>query len=182
MKVCKHCGDPLSEGKRPHAESCDSTCRARNSEQALKSARKPLTQRDRVLFALRDAGAHGLRSDVFLKLAIPRYAARIWELKRDGYKITSEPEQQFCRYTLVGSSASPSAGPLAGATSGESNPLVGSCDAGPPWVADAGIAGSGEAADDEPAPALAPPTPSAPARSIPSMFDADDCVDWGRAA
>lgn len=109
-RACKHCGERLPVGKRVDAEFCDSTCRARHSEETLTAARKPLTQRDRVLFALREAGGHGLRSDVFLAISISRAAARVKELRDEGHHITSEPEGQFCRYVLhdkplVGSSA-----------------------------------------------------------------------------
>lgn len=101
---CEHCGTELV-GKRQGARFCDSTCRARKSEQALRNARKPLTQRDRILFELREAGERGVHSEVFYRLHMPRFAARILELKEAGHNITSVPEGNGARYTLVGSSA-----------------------------------------------------------------------------
>lgn len=61
-----------------------------------------LTQKDTVLRVLRDSGAEGVRSDVFLSLGIPRAAARVLELRGEGYEISSTREKQFTRYCLVG--------------------------------------------------------------------------------
>lgn len=58
------------------------------------------TQKDRVLKMLRSAGKAGVRSDVFLGARIPRAAARVLELRQEGYEITAERERQFCRYKL----------------------------------------------------------------------------------
>lgn len=96
---CEHCGTELV-GRRQGARFCDSTCRARKSEQALRSARKPLTQRDRILFELREAGERGVHSEVFYRLHMPRFAARILELKEAGHNITSVPEGNGARYRL----------------------------------------------------------------------------------
>ena len=64
-----------------------------------------MTQRDRILRALELAGPKGVRSDAFIKDFMPRAAARVQELKDEGYDITSEREGKFCRWTLnVGSS------------------------------------------------------------------------------
>lgn len=101
---------PLPPHKRRDAEYCDSTCRAEatvarragreDGQEALRSAGKPLTQRDRVLFELRNAGEGGVRSDVFLRLAIPRAAARVKELRDEGYEIESVHDNQYVRYIL----------------------------------------------------------------------------------
>ena len=61
-----------------------------------------MTQKQRVLAMLRAAGSFGVRSDTYLAEYIPRAAARIKELREEGYEITSEREKQFTRYTLVG--------------------------------------------------------------------------------
>lgn len=61
-----------------------------------------MTQRDRILYELRQAGEAGVRSDTFFRLSMPRAAARIQELRDSGHDITSEREGKFCRYTLVG--------------------------------------------------------------------------------
>lgn len=63
------------------------------------------TQKERVLQILKVHGKHGVRSDHFLNVHIPRAAGRIHELKEEGYEISSEREKQFCRYTLVGTGA-----------------------------------------------------------------------------
>lgn len=115
---CARCGKPF-EAKRPHAKYCTDRCRIRDWEQngwdaeqaAGQRVARPLTQKDRVLYALRDAGEAGLRSDIFLKLSIPRAAARVKELREEGHQISSVREQQFTRYTLVGSSPGASASP-----------------------------------------------------------------------
>ena len=57
-----------------------------------------MTQRERVLYELDQAGEAGVRSDTFLELHIPRAAARILELKAEGHEITSTREGQFVRY------------------------------------------------------------------------------------
>lgn len=61
-----------------------------------------LTQKDTVLRVLSDSGAGGVRSDQFLAMGIPRAAARVLELRNEGYEISSTREKQFTRYTLVG--------------------------------------------------------------------------------
>lgn len=99
MTTCEHCGAELV-GKRQDARHCDSTCRARASEQTLKGAQKPLTQRDRILFELGNAGERGVHSEVFYRLRMPRFPARILELKAAGHNITSVPEGNGARYVL----------------------------------------------------------------------------------
>lgn len=76
--------------------------------------RKP-TQKEQVLSMLTAAGSWGLRSDVFLTHRIPRAAARINELRQDGYEISSEHEKQFVRYVLLGEPPRADAGSGAGA-------------------------------------------------------------------
>ena len=46
-----------------------------------------LTQRQRILTALRSGPVCGT---TFLRWGIPRYAARIYELRQEGYEITKE--------------------------------------------------------------------------------------------
>jgi hypothetical protein len=59
-----------------------------------------VTQRDRVLLALKAAGPKGVRSDTFIKNFMPRAAARVQELKDDGHDISSEREGKYVRWTL----------------------------------------------------------------------------------
>lgn len=80
---------------------------------------KKLTQCDRVLFELEQAGEHGVLSTVFYGLSMPRFAARILELKQRGHNITSEPENGFTRYSLAGGGAGPSSSGPASTSSGE---------------------------------------------------------------
>jgi hypothetical protein len=60
-----------------------------------------VTQRDRILHELREAGSAGVRGDVFLRLSMPRYAARILELRAAGYEIGSETDDGMARYKLI---------------------------------------------------------------------------------
>ena len=64
-----------------------------------------MTQKQKVLAMLKAAGSFGVRSDTYLQDYIPRAAARIKELREEGWDIQSEREHQYVRYTLVGSSA-----------------------------------------------------------------------------
>jgi len=102
---------------------------------------KPLTQRDRVLYLLREAGSAGVRSDVFLAHGMPRAAARIGELEAMGYEITHTREGKYTRYTLTGLSAESggreSSSGLCGAESGESTGV------------DAAAGAQGERSEDE---------------------------------
>lgn len=151
------------------------------------------TQKERVLSMLRAAGSFGVRSDTYLAEYIPRAAARIKELREEGYEITSEREKQFTRYVLVGSSAEPVG--LAGGSSPTAQP---------PGVADHGrhlrTAGSSAASSEDAHPCHPAPggesddRAQGPARQVgieaavhlrreaaprPSMFDYD--ADWEAA-
>lgn len=75
-----------------------------------------MTQRETVLRMLKRAGSEGVRSDAFFEAHLPRAAARILELKDEGYEISSEREGKFVRYALVERSA----GCLRASTAGES--------------------------------------------------------------
>lgn len=65
-----------------------------------------MTQKQRVLNALKAAGGIGIRSDVFIRDFMPRAAARIQELKDEGWDISSERDGKFVVWRLenVGSS------------------------------------------------------------------------------
>lgn len=59
-----------------------------------------MTQKQRILAQLKAAGGLGIRSDVCIRDFMPRAAARIQELKEDGWDISSEREGKYCRWTL----------------------------------------------------------------------------------
>lgn len=61
--------------------------------------RKP-TQKEIVLRDLREAGDKGVHGFHWLGKYIPRYGARIYDLKQDGYNIRSEHEGHGVRYYL----------------------------------------------------------------------------------
>lgn len=50
------------------------------------------TQRERILSMLRDAGTRGVHSFELFEARMPRAAATVHTLRRDGYTITSTPE------------------------------------------------------------------------------------------
>jgi len=115
-----------------------------------------LTQKQTVLNMLKAAGSFGVRSDTYIKDYMPRAAARIQELKDEGYNITSEREGKYTRWTLVGSRG-----------------------------AGTEKAPSGAPASSEAARIASQLTPGAPgepgtSRSVPSFFDSD--ADWSDAA
>jgi hypothetical protein len=132
VKHCEQCGTAFT-AKRPHARFCSDRCRweawlagggksgAQRVEGTPRSSSKGLSQRDRVLYALRDAGEAGVRSDVFLGLSIPRAAARVCELREQGYEIASERERQFVRYRLQ---ARRGVGDVGAHTRYEDNPIT----------------------------------------------------------
>ena len=59
-----------------------------------------MTQKQRILAMLK-AHPEGIRSDSFFKNFMPRAAARIQELKDEGFDITSEREGKFVLYRLI---------------------------------------------------------------------------------
>ena len=65
-----------------------------------------MTQCERVLEELRRAGSRGVCSLTFIQNFMPRGAARIDDLKRRGFVISSEQcddegHHKYCRYVLV---------------------------------------------------------------------------------
>jgi hypothetical protein len=67
-----------------------------------------MTQRERVLNMLRDAGSDGVSSNDFFRACLPRFSARVHELRNAGHTITKEPvEQGHFLYRLVKVSAAP---------------------------------------------------------------------------
>ena len=126
------------------------------------------SQKDRVLSMLKAAGKFGVRSDTYIAEFMPRAAARIKELRDEGYEISSEREGKFVRWTLVGSG-------------GEVATVAAARDVKAP-----GLSCDSSASSERPSDVsqLRPGASGEPgtSRSVPSLFDADDCVDWGEAA
>ena len=61
-----------------------------------------MTQRESVEFLLRCAGARGVTTGFFLEYRIPRFSARINELRDDGWLIeTRRLSDSSHRYTLI---------------------------------------------------------------------------------
>ncbi len=61
-----------------------------------------MTQRQRVLAFLEAEGAKGVASGEFLAQYLPSYPKRIWELRGEGYEISSERLRAGSwRYTLL---------------------------------------------------------------------------------
>ena len=56
-------------------------------------------QRDRILRMLTDTYPDGVCGTVFLRERMPRYAARIWELRAKGCAIQTEPCQDHAHET-----------------------------------------------------------------------------------
>lgn len=66
------------------------------------------TQRETVLAMLEEAGERGVTSNAFFASCLPRFSARIHELRNAGHTITKEPvEQGHFLYRLVKVSAAP---------------------------------------------------------------------------
>lgn len=62
-----------------------------------------MTQKQTVLRMLEEAGPEGVTSNQFYTACLPRFGARIFELKKDGLNVIKEPvEQGHFRYILVG--------------------------------------------------------------------------------
>jgi hypothetical protein len=72
-----------------------------------------MTQRDQILQMLTEAGDRGVTSNEFYDAYLPRFPARIHELRADGIKIDDEPEGRFKRYKLSGDASSLGAGGIA---------------------------------------------------------------------
>lgn len=61
-----------------------------------------MTQKQTVLRMLEEAGPEGVTSNQFYAACLPRFGARIFELKREGFDVIKEPaEQGHFRYILV---------------------------------------------------------------------------------
>ena len=61
-----------------------------------------MTQKQTVLRMLEEAGPEGVTSNQFYAACLPRFGARIFELKKDGLNVIKEPaEQGHFRYILV---------------------------------------------------------------------------------
>ena len=61
-----------------------------------------MTQKQVVLRMLEEAGPEGVTSNQFYAACLPRFGARIFELKKDGLNVIKEPaEQGHFRYILV---------------------------------------------------------------------------------
>jgi len=60
-----------------------------------------MSHKDKILDRLKSAGDKGVLSKTFYQEFMPRFAARILDLKNDGYTIWSEREGQYTRYTLI---------------------------------------------------------------------------------
>lgn len=58
------------------------------------------TQREEILQMLEDAGSRGVSSTEFYNVDLPRFPARIHELKKLGYVIEDESEGRFKRWFL----------------------------------------------------------------------------------
>lgn len=66
--------------------------------------RRP-TQKERVLHLLEQAGSRGVRTNEFLTDRLPRFSARILELRNEGWVIENRPDAYSANgviYTLVG--------------------------------------------------------------------------------
>ena len=61
-----------------------------------------MTQKERTLLALQKAGDKGVHSFYFHSTYNPRAAARVIDLKNEGYVIESVREGKGCRYILKG--------------------------------------------------------------------------------
>jgi hypothetical protein len=109
---------------------------------------------------LKNAGAAGVRSDRFLAedVRIPRVAARIKDLRDQGYAIEAEREDKFVRYYLS----------------------VGVGGAAPEALAAAPHSGEDSTGGLGPASESSGEPPALFERRVPSMFDAD--VSWEDAA
>lgn len=133
------------------------------------------TQREVVLEMLEKRGERGVHSFEFIQVQIPRVAARVCELRAEGYEITSEHEAlhgtaEGVRYKLA------NAGVGAGGEAPEgANATVEATSV-------AASLHSGVEDSEARHAALPGVSESPPARSVPSMFDVDDCLTWNQEA
>lgn len=136
-----------------------------------------MTQKERVLVALQKAGERGVRSDQFYRDFNGRGVARIYDLRREGYEITAEPEGKYKRYRLVNSGVG--AGCLSH-SAGESQ--TASVDSGVkdhhgPGGKPAGVTSSDEGSGSElELTESRRASAGGPERTVPSYFDHD--ADW----
>ena len=87
--------------------------------------KKP-TQKETVLAMLEQAGPEGVTSNQFYAACLPRFGARIHELKGEGHSVVKEPvEDGHFRYILVGRSAKPQQSPPDLGEVGNSPPNLG---------------------------------------------------------
>ena len=101
-------------------------------------SKKP-TQKETVLAMLQGAGPEGVTSNQFYNACLPRFAARIFELKADGHQVVKEPvEKGHFRYILVGRNGAispPQPSPDLG-RDGNTSPNLGAVDAQSPGEAE----------------------------------------------
>ena len=101
-------------------------------------SKKP-TQKETVLAMLQGAGPEGVTSNQFYNACLPRFAARIFELKADGHQVVKEPvEKGHFRYILVGRNGAispPQPSPDRG-RDGNTSPNLGEVDAQSPGEAE----------------------------------------------
>ena len=96
------------------------------------------TQKETVLAMLDEAGPEGVTSNQFYAARLPRFGARIHELKtQHGHEIIKEPvEDGHFRYILVGRSPVPQQSPPDLGEVGNSPPNLGTVDAQGPGEAE----------------------------------------------
>jgi hypothetical protein len=124
-----------------------------------------VTQRERVLYELREAGEKGVRSDYWYEIGLPRGAARIKDLRKEGHEITSKNEHPFVRYYLVEVGA---ANPEVGSPAGVSQ-IGASADLSKLDATHSDLPSQASKAGVEQVPSLLPEEPAPPAKS--SMYD-----------
>ena len=95
------------------------------------------TQKETVLAMLDEAGPDGVTSNQFYAACLPRFGARIHELKGEGHTVVKEPvEDGHFRYILVGRSRHPQQSPPDLGEVGNSPPNLGTVDAQSPGEAE----------------------------------------------
>lgn len=154
-----------------------------------------MTQKERVLRMLQQAGEQGVRSDRFYREFNGRGVARIYDLRKEGYEIEDRREGKYKRYFLTRMSAGktsedaagldsaelPVSPAPAGAHSGEEQRGAAALATAAAWAeTPENVSGSREGVNPSVARGGSNPH-AAPVRSVPSFFDADDCLDWNAA-